>query len=403
MSVAMIDPPLPPRRGDSLTHAQRHAAKILDIQPSRAVSVFHELVAANPTLAPRFDVDPGLAAALASSYRPPSDLVTPTDTAGATGIDGLMSVIRTWKLNDGERAATSAMMRGLDTLGYLTRDITEIAHTAGIRPQHAEQLRRRLLSTAPFGCGARDRQEFLTLEVARLWPDDAPLHTLVRHHLASLDRRRYDELATSLDIDVEDIREYHRMLTEQVRSSPLGGRTHLSNGMTLRVAWCARTTMWRVSAPQRARSTPRSAEWDEHLRLLKQIADLAVTRQRLFLEGGEDRLGPLTMVDLGEVLGKNVSTISRAIGACRIVTHRGEFPLRKLFSARAAGGDASVHQLQAAIRLILSREPPPRPLSDEEIARLLIRRGMTASRRTVQKHRERMGVPSSRTRHKSSG
>jgi len=50
------------------------------------------------------------------------------------------------------------------------------------------------------------------------------------------------------------------------------------------------------------------------------------------------------------------------------------------------------------MRELISSEKPGNRLSDEELARLLIARGIPIARRTVTKYREEMGIHSSRER-----
>jgi RNA polymerase sigma-54 factor len=73
--------------------------------------------------------------------------------------------------------------------------------------------------------------------------------------------------------------------------------------------------------------------------------------------------------------------------------------LRELFVNRGGGQETSEARLHAAIQQLIDGEDKRAPISDDAIAAELSQRGMTGvARRTVAKHRERIGIPSSRDR-----
>ncbi len=65
------------------------------------------------------------------------------------------------------------------------------------------------------------------------------------------------------------------------------------------------------------------------------------------------------------------------------------------------GGTISATAVKARIQLLVEKEPPTAPLSDEEIARLLRDAGIHIARRTVAKYRESLGIGSSSERRRA--
>jgi RNA polymerase sigma-54 factor len=61
-------------------------------------------------------------------------------------------------------------------------------------------------------------------------------------------------------------------------------------------------------------------------------------------------------------------------------------------------GEQSSTAVRAKIRKLVSAESPDKPLSDNEITRLLSEDGIKVARRTVAKYREAMRIPSSSDR-----
>ena len=57
--------------------------------------------------------------------------------------------------------------------------------------------------------------------------------------------------------------------------------------------------------------------------------------------------------------------------------------------------------VRAKIRKLIGSEDPARPMSDNQVAKLLSEDGITVARRTVAKYREAMHIPSSSERRKT--
>lgn len=121
--------------------------------------------------------------------------------------------------------------------------------------------------------------------------------------------------------------------------------------------------------------------------------------QRDFLDKGPDFLRPLTMKEVADEIGVHESTVSRAVANKYAELPRGVMPLRKFFTANLAkagsGEDFIAGQAKAAIRELIEKEDPHKPLSDQKLCTLLKERRMELSRRTVMKYREQLGYPSS--------
>jgi RNA polymerase sigma-54 factor len=87
-----------------------------------------------------------------------------------------------------------------------------------------------------------------------------------------------------------------------------------------------------------------------------------------------------------------------------IHTPQGLFDLNYFFSASlgsASGDDVSATVVKHRIKAVVQAEDQARPLSDEAIAKLLERDGIKVARRTVNKYREEMRIPSaSQRRHR---
>jgi len=126
-----------------------------------------------------------------------------------------------------------------------------------------------------------------------------------------------------------------------------------------------------------------------------------VARQQDFLERGIDHLKPMMIKEVAEEIGVHPSTVSRAVANKYVHTQQGVFELRYFFSESVQGpegGGTSLLILKRRVKKLIEEEDPSRPLTDEQITRILQSQGIQVTRRTVAKYREDMKIPSTHQR-----
>ncbi len=126
-----------------------------------------------------------------------------------------------------------------------------------------------------------------------------------------------------------------------------------------------------------------------------------VARQQEFLEKGIDHLLPMMIKEVAEEIGVHPSTVSRAVANKYAHTPQGVFELRYFFSESVQGpegSNTSLLILKRRVKKLIEEEDPSRPLTDEQITRILQSQGIQVTRRTVAKYREDMRIPSTHQR-----
>jgi RNA polymerase sigma-54 factor len=140
---------------------------------------------------------------------------------------------------------------------------------------------------------------------------------------------------------------------------------------------------------------------------LLKVALTIVQRQTEFLDKGEEYMRPMVLRDVAEAIEMHESTVSRVTTGKYMHTPRGVFEFRFFFSSHLASddGEQSSTAVRAKIRKLVAGEDPERPLSDNQIAKLLSDEGIKVARRTIAKYREALNIPSSsdRKRNKLTG
>jgi RNA polymerase sigma-54 factor len=126
-----------------------------------------------------------------------------------------------------------------------------------------------------------------------------------------------------------------------------------------------------------------------------------IGRQRDFLDLGIDQLKPMMIKEVAEEIGVHPSTVSRAVANKYAHTPQGVFELRYFFSESVngpEGSNTSLLILKRRVKKLIEEEDPARPLTDEQITRILQSQGIQVTRRTVAKYREDMRIPSTHQR-----
>jgi len=107
--------------------------------------------------------------------------------------------------------------------------------------------------------------------------------------------------------------------------------------------------------------------------------------------------------DIAEIIGMDISTISRVVNSKYVQTEYGVFSLRHFFSdsiSTVDGEEVSNKEVKKSLKALIDAEDPLKPLSDHKLAELLNAQGLNIARRTVAKYREAMLIPVARLRRK---
>ena len=140
---------------------------------------------------------------------------------------------------------------------------------------------------------------------------------------------------------------------------------------------------------------------EQRKQTITKVCYCIVARQQDFLEKGIDQLKPMMIKEVAEEIGVHPSTVSRAVASKYAHTPQGVFELRYFFSESVQGpegGGTSLLILKRRVKKLIEEEDPSRPLTDEQITRILQSQGIQVTRRTVAKYREDMRIPSTHQR-----
>lgn len=377
-----------------------------------------------------------------------------TLTRSASLVDHLMWQLHMNRLPDDQCKIGELIIGNTNQDGYLQVPLIDIAKsylidrqqdekgTTGLPWNHAtwltllcalelaETVLKKIQAFDPVGVACRSLEECLLVQIGFLKSGRELLEKTVRHHLSDLEKKRYQVIANSLDVGIEDVVEAARIISQL---EPKPGRPFIDrepqyitpdihvnktedgysitlNGEglpKLRISSFYLQSMYNgsSSAPVKEyiRNKMRSAIWliksiYQRERTIKRVMESILKFQRDFFDHGVDHLKPLILKDVAEDINMHESTISRVTTNKYCHTPHGIFELKYFFNA-GVGTDGSVasESVRNKIREILSHENGHHPMSDQEIVEQLKGQNIAIARRTVAKYREMLGIlPSSK-------
>jgi RNA polymerase sigma-54 factor len=126
-------------------------------------------------------------------------------------------------------------------------------------------------------------------------------------------------------------------------------------------------------------------------------------QEAFFLEGDETKMRPMILKDIADMIGLDISTVSRVANSKFVETPYGTKLIKEFFSEAMKndqGEEVSTLEIKKILKNILEEEDKHKPLPDDQLADMLKEKGYPIARRTVAKYREQLDIPVARLRKK---
>ncbi len=370
-------------------------------------------------------------------------------------IDSLLEQLSLLDLDERRHTIATYIIGNLDENGYLLRDLQAISddllfqQQMEVTPLQLEDLLYEIQELDPAGVGARNLQECLLLQLARKEPI-GPVklaEAILTDYFEEFSRKHYDKIIQQMSIIPDDLRD---AIEEITSLNPKPGNTmggamqtamnnitpdflvdsyngqvtiHLNNSNipSLKV----NNSFSQMLKGYHENRESMSADDKQAMLFMKQKVDSAkwfidAVKQRqntlqrtmeaivslqydFFLNEDESQLKPMVLKDVAERTGFDISTVSRVSNSKYVQTNNGIYPLKYFFSEAmqtAGGEDISSREVKKILKESIDAENQKRPLTDDQLTRILNEKGYLIARRTVAKYREQLNIPVSRLRKK---
>jgi RNA polymerase sigma-54 factor len=126
-------------------------------------------------------------------------------------------------------------------------------------------------------------------------------------------------------------------------------------------------------------------------------------QQEYLLDGDETKIKPMILKDIADMVGLDISTVSRVANSKYVETPYGTKLIKEFFSEAMKndqGEDVSTLEIKKILKNIIEEEDKQKPLADDLLAEILKDKGYPIARRTVAKYREQLEIPVARMRKK---
>jgi RNA polymerase sigma-54 factor len=135
--------------------------------------------------------------------------------------------------------------------------------------------------------------------------------------------------------------------------------------------------------------------------LLSTMESIMGYQQEFFLTGDETTMRPMILKDIADITQLDISTVSRVANSKYVQTEFGTFKLKFFFSeslSTDSGEEVSTREVKKILSDLIEGENKRKPLSDENLTKMLQDKGYNIARRTVAKYREQLNIPVARLR-----
>jgi RNA polymerase sigma-54 factor len=372
--------------------------------------------------------------------------------AGRTFQDLLFAQLGMTELDEDQRLLAEYLIGNLDENGYLRRELAAVANDLAFSMNISatvadlEEVLVVIQDLDPPGVGARDLRECLLIQIKRSEvrnADTIMAEKVLVKYFDEFTKKHYEKIAKRLDIEEAELKPAIDLI---LHLNPKPGNSMIEAARTvqhivpdfllisedeeLKLTLNARNAPeLRISREYRemmqhyAKAKVKDAKEKEALLFVKQKIDSAkwfidAIRQRndtllycmqaivdyqkeFFLSGDETKLKPMILKDIADMVGMDISTISRVANSKHIQTNFGTYLLKYFFSESLStddGEEVSSREVKQILKDAIEAEEKRKPLPDEKLMELLNEKGYNIARRTVAKYREQLGIPVARLR-----
>ena len=367
--------------------------------------------------------------------------------------DTLMEQLGFRKLDEKKYKIGAYIIGNLDDAGYLSRPINGIAddllftQNLDVTEDEVRDVLGIIQDFDPAGVGASNLQECLMIQLRRINEENPSKDcdnamVIIEKYFDEFTKKHYDKIVTRSEMSDDD---FKRALNIILSLNPKPGGssgtisqnndyiipdfTVINNGGELELQLNNRNTpelhvskdfMSMLKEYSAGKDSPEkreaiafiknnidSANW--FIDAIKQRQNtLYVTmkaimeyQREFFITGDEGKLKPMILKDISDMVGLDISTISRVANSKYVQTAYGTFPLKFFFSeglVNDEGEEVSTREVKKIVRESVENEDKANPLNDDELTAILKEKGYTIARRTVAKYREQLGIPVARLR-----
>lgn len=386
-----------------------------------------------------------------SSSRPHEDIPF---SMGTSFPEYLKSQIYLTKMDKPDRHIAKFVVGNIDDDGYLRRTVEELVDDLSFREglvvsdEKMAEIVEQVKDFDPVGVGAYDLQECLLIQLKKRTPSPSVdlAIAILQHHYDAFHRHQFGKIYHKLGISEEEFKgafDEIRHLNPRPGNAWMGtvvdrnqtiiipdfiveqgdndliitlnngniSELHISEEYQRMLEDFSNTTSQNNAQIREAarfvKTNVDNAKYfidairQRNETMMRTIEVLVALQRDFFLHGDSMYLKPLTLKDVADRTGYDISTISRTFSNKYVQTEFGIFPLKYFFSdkiANSQGAEISTREIKQKLREVIEQEDKTNPITDDQLVDIMHESGYPIARRTVAKYREQMEIPVARLR-----
>ena len=363
----------------------------------------------------------------------------------------LTAQLHSFSLNKKEQQIAEFIIGSLDPFGYLRRDILDISDdlifTLGIDADEIliQDILDKIYLLEPPGVGARDLKQCLILQLKRKNKTktiDLSLK-IIEEFFDLFSKKHFEKIKQKLNISNDELKD---VVSEIEKLNPKPGGAFNENtkiNSSIVPDFTIKIIEGELKLELNSRNAPDlyvseeyknmlsgysesknktkshkdavmfikqkldSAKWfidaikQRNQTLIMTMTSIINFQKEYLLTGDESKMKPMILKDIAEKIDMDISTISRVANSKYVDTPYGTKLIKSFFSEgikNSQGIEISTIEVKKTLENIIDNENKNDPHTDDQLTKLLNKKGYPIARRTVAKYREMIGAPVARLR-----
>ena len=348
------------------------------------------------------------------------------------------------ELDESKYKLADFIIDSLDEFGFLGNDLESIAEEISFKQNiwvHGHELEpvlKKIQDLDPLGCGSRNLGEFFLIQLKKR-KDNSPEHAmaleLVNYHFNDLHAKKKKKIRREMKLRDGDLKEVLQLLAS-LKTRPFSGSTNTiqvnntvfpdfiitveadevfvslarQRSASLHVNQTWAETVHHMDndkttdrgTRQYMRSKLASAQWfikairERESNMLKVIRAIVQFQTEYFKYGDTMQLKPMVLKNIAELVGLDISTVSRITCNKYADTPFGMILLKDLFTEGLSNKEGTVisnRVIQTIVEEVVQKEDKKKPYTDQQLADILSGKGYIVARRTIAKYRDQLNIP----------
>ena len=363
----------------------------------------------------------------------------------------LTAQLHSFSLNKKEQQIAEFIIGSLDPFGYLRRDILDISDdlifTLGIDADEIliKDILDKIYLLEPPGVGARDLKQCLILQLKRKNKSktiDLSLK-IIEEFFDLFSKKHFEKIKQKLNISNDELKD---VVSEIEKLNPKPGGAFNENtkiNSSIVPDFTIKIIEGELKLELNSRNAPDlyvseeyknmlsgysesknktkshkdavmfikqkldSAKWfidaikQRNQTLIMTMTSIINFQKEYLLTGDESKMKPMILKDIAEKIDMDISTISRVANSKYVDTPYGTKLIKSFFSEgikNSQGIEISTIEVKKTLENIIENENKNDPHTDDQLTKILNKKGYPIARRTVAKYREMIGAPVARLR-----